>query len=654
MLTEDSLVALKSLQNPIWVYDIECFRIRWANDQALIFWEAETEKELYKRDFQKNMSEAIYALLSNNLIEYGRGHEHTQWWTLFPNNKRKEIYCHYSGVKLNDGRIAMLAQVVVTRELLETELSLHLSTTTVSLWDDKGCLKSVNPMFTDLYGESLKHFHELFFSVRQADEIWKETFESGEYEAELFLPTPFGEQWHYLNLRVNQGAHGSVLVVRQFDITERKQRELHHKHLALVDPLTQLKNRYGILQQLEGFAEKGLSFSLFFIDLDNFKTINDYYGHDQGDKLLRALSDRLQFRFSSALSIARLGGDEFLLVEAGDVELELVANKLISAISESFNLEELGDIRVTASIGIASFPADGESVDAILRHADAAMYEAKESGKSTFVYFNQKLSNGIQRRHQMRQLLEKAIAHHEFRVIYQPVINTEMGKVAGIEALLQWDSPELGIIKPSEYMPVAEENGMTGLLECYLLDQSCEQLGSWIEVSDYKNNSLFLVISVSIRQLSCHEFISSVSTLLSDQGIDPTTVMLQVSGAQSLDNKLVTQGLVQLRKLGLKIMLSDFCAQSSSLAFLYRLPITHVKLDKKTVGALEQGALPVIQAIIDMAQKMNIDVVASGVSDQTQSDLLKENGCYLCQGTVFSESDEAKNREISGLRRVQF
>ena len=654
MLTEDSLVALKSLQNPIWVYDIECFRIRWANDQALIFWEAETEKELYERDFQKNMSEAIYALLSNNLIEYGRGHEHTQWWTLFPNNKRKEIYCHYSGVKLNDGRIAMLAQVVVTRELLETELSLHLSTTTVSLWDDKGCLKSVNPMFTDLYGESLKHFHELFFSVRQADEIWKETFESGEYEAELFLPTPSGEQWHYLNLRVNQGAHGSVLVVRQFDITERKQRELHHKHLALVDPLTQLKNRYGILQQLEGFAEKGLSFSLFFIDLDNFKTINDYYGHDQGDKLLRALSDRLQFRFSSALSIARLGGDEFLLVEAGDVELELVANKLISAISESFNLEELGDIRVTASIGIASFPADGESVDAILRHADAAMYEAKESGKSTFVYFNQKLSNGIQRRHQMRQLLEKAIAHHEFRVIYQPVINTEMGKVAGIEALLQWDSPELGIIKPSEYMPVAEENGMTGLLECYLLDQSCEQLGSWIEVSDYKNNSLFLVISVSIRQLSCHEFISSVSTLLSDQGIDPTTVMLQVSGAQSLDNKLVTQGLVQLRKLGLKVMLSDFCAQSSSLAFLYRLPITHVKLDKKTVGALEQGALPVIQAIIDMAQKMNIDVVASGVSDQTQSDLLKENGCYLCQGTVFSESDEAKNREISGLRRVQF
>lgn len=654
MLTEDSLVALKSLQNPIWVYDIECFRIRWANDQALIFWEAETEKELYERDFQKNMSEAIYALLSNNLIEYGRGHEHTQWWTLFPNNKRKEIYCHYSGVKLNDGRIAMLAQVVVTRELLETELSLHLSTTTVSLWDDKGCLKSVNPMFTDLYGESLKHFHELFFSVRQADEIWKETFESGEYEAELFLPTPSGEQWHYLNLRVNQGAHGSVLVVRQFDITERKQRELHHKHLALVDPLTQLKNRYGILQQLEGFAEKGLSFSLFFIDLDNFKTINDYYGHDQGDKLLRALSDRLQFRFSSALSIARLGGDEFLLVEAGDVELERVANKLISAISESFNLEELGDIRVTASIGIASFPADGESVDAILRHADAAMYEAKESGKSTFVYFNQKLSNGIQRRHQMRQLLEKAIAHHEFRVIYQPVINTEMGKVAGIEALLQWDSPELGIIKPSEYMPVAEENGMTGLLECYLLDQSCEQLGSWIEVSDYKNNSLFLVISVSIRQLSCHEFISSVSTLLSDQGIDPTTVMLQVSGAQSLDNKLVTQGLVQLRKLGLKVMLSDFCAQSSSLAFLYRLPITHVKLDKKTVGALEQGALPVIQAIIDMAQKMNIDVVASGVSDQTQSDLLKENGCYLCQGTVFSESDEAKNREISGLRRVQF
>jgi diguanylate cyclase (GGDEF)-like protein len=649
LLTENSLDALKSLHNPIWVYDVELFKIRWANDQALLFWEADSEEELYSRDFKENMSEAIYTLLSNNLVEYRHGHEHTQWWTLFPKNKRKEIYCHYSGIELSDGRMAMLAQVVVTRELLETELSLHLSTTTVSLWDAQGQLKSANPMFTDLYGKSLSQFSELFFSQRQADEVWESAFDNNEYEVEIFLPTPLGEQWHYLNLRVNQTLHGDVLIVRQFDVTERKQRELHHKHLAIVDPLTQLKNRYGVLQQLEGFAAKGLPFSLFFIDLDNFKTINDYYGHEQGDKLLRALADRLRFRFSRSLSIARLGGDEFLLVDACDVELEQIANQLISAVSEPFNLDVLGDLRITASIGIANFPSDGESVDAILRHADAAMYEAKGRGKSTFVYFSQNISNGIKRRHQMRQLLGKAISQHEFQIVYLPVVDTQTQLLFGVEAQLQWNSPELGVIKPSEYMPVAEENGMTSTLEYYALEKSCQQAKEWINISSSDFGSLILMIDISIRQLSCNEFISSIKELFNANRMNPKHVMLQVAGSQHLDNELVLKGLVQLRDIGLKIALCGFASNNTSFTLLHRLSVTHLKLDAKIIAQLDKGTRPVVKALLSMAQSMDIKVMAEGVSRQEQLDILNEMDCFICQGDMFAHFKEAKNLKVLGL-----
>ncbi|WP_028470264.1 putative bifunctional diguanylate cyclase/phosphodiesterase [Neptunomonas japonica] len=649
MLTESSLDALRSLHNPIWVYDVELFKIRWANDQALLFWEADSEEELYHRDFKKNMSEAIYTLLSNNLVEYRHGHEHTQWWTLFPKNKRKEIYCHYSGIELSDGRMAMLAQVVVTRELLETELSLHLSTTTVSLWGAQGQLKSANPMFVDLYGESLSQFAELFFSKRQADEVWNKAFDNNEFEVEIFLPTPLGEQWHYLHLRVNQTVHGDVLVVRQFDVTERKQRELHHKYLAIVDPLTQLKNRYGVLQQLEGFAAKGLPFSLFFIDLDNFKTINDYYGHEQGDKLLRALADRLRFRFSRSLSIARLGGDEFLLVDACDVELEQVANQLINAVSEPFNLEVLGDLRITASIGIANFPSDGESVDAILRHADAAMYEAKGRGKSTFVYFSKNISNGIKRRHQMRQLLGKAISQHEFQIAYLPVVDTQTQMLFGVEAQLQWNSPELGVIKPLEFMPVAEENGMTSSLEYYALEKSCQQTEEWINITHGDFDALILMIDISVRQLSCHRFISSIRALLKANRMDPQRVMLQVTGSQHLDNELAIKGLIQLHEMGLKIALCGFASNNTSFTLLHRLSLTHLKLDAKIIAEIERGTGPIVKALLSMAKSMEIKVLAEGVARQEQLDILNELGCFICQGGMFGNFKETKNLKLPGL-----
>jgi diguanylate cyclase (GGDEF)-like protein len=647
LLTENSLDALTSLHNAIWVYDVELFRITWANNQALVFWEADSAEELYCRDFKQNMSEAIYTLLSNNLAEYRRGHEHTQWWTLFPKNKRKEIYCHYSGIELNDGRVAMLVQVVVTRELLETELSLHLSTTTVSLWNAHGHLKSANPMFSDLYGDSLNQFSQLFFSKRRADEVWKKVFENNVYEVEVFLPTPHGEQWHYLNLRVNQTLHGDVVIVRQFDVTERKQRELYHQHLATVDPLTQLKNRYGVLQQLEGFEAKGLPFSLFFIDLVNFKLINDHYGHEQGDKLLRALADRLRFRFSHALCISRLGGDEFLLVDASDVELEQVANQLISAVSEPFNLEMLGDVHITASIGVASFPSDGESVDAILRHADAAMYEAKGRGKSTFVYCSQNISNAINRRQQMRHLLGKANLQHEFQIVFSPVVDTATQTLFGVEAALQWNSPEIGLIQPLEYMPVAEEKGMTSLLEQYALEKSCQQVGE-VDRSHNDAGPMTLMVSISARQLSSQKFISSIQSLLETNQLVPSNVMLQVTGSQYLDNELVLKGLVRLKDIGVKVALCGFASNNTPITLLPRLSVTHLKLDANIIAELERGTRPVVQALLSMAHSMEVKVMAEGVSRKKQLDILNELGCFICQGELFTGFKEAEGENVLG------
>jgi diguanylate cyclase (GGDEF)-like protein len=629
---EEDLHTLTSLHNPIWVYDIEEFRIHWANDQALEFWEADSREELYSRDFKNNMSQAISSLLEADLVKFRDGQEQTQWWTLFPRDKRKEVYCHYSGIKLLDGRIAMLAQVVVTKELLETELSIHSSTTIASLWDQYGHLKSTNPMFNDLYGDTLSRFDQLFFSSRQAQEIWDRVLQEREYETEIYLPTPTGDQWHNLQVRVNQSKEGNLFVVRQYDVTERKKRELHHKHLATIDSLTQLSNRYGALRFLEEAAAKIGEFSLFFIDLDNFKAVNDYYGHPQGDKLLTLVAQRLVYRFGDVLNISRLGGDEFLMMfRSTDLDhLEVIGDRLIRAVSEPFCIEGVADLNISCSVGIARYPYDGETIDTLMHHADAAMYEAKSKGKDAFVHFSKKISEELKRRQLLQKGLGKAITGSEFNVTYRPILNTLTRDLFGYNAVLGWQSAEFGYVDQAEFIPVAEESGMSGILGHFTLEKASRQIVRWQQSVHYP---LIIVLPICIAQLQNTQLVTSVMNVLNVTGCAPQQVMIEVSEsrlAHHADQSLAT--LSQFRSLGFKVAIGGFGVGNSSLSILHKLPVTHLKMAASIVKDLADGSLPIAQATVAMAKSLGLDVIAEGVTNQFQIEVLKDIGCHLVEG----------------------
>lgn len=638
MLKEDELYTLKTLHNPIWVYDIERFRIHWANDQAMAFWEAESEEELYSRDFRENMSEAIVELLKNDLSKFRSGQQHTQWWTLFPRGKRKEVYCHYSGIHLNDDRIAMLAQVVVTKELLETELSVHSSTTIASLWDSSGRLKSANPMFHDLYGDHITQFNQLFFSERQAQELWAQVIATKEIETEIYLPTPLGDQWHNVLIRANQSQDGNVIVLRQYDVTERKQSELHHRHLAVMDPLTQLYNRYGILQKLEELAAGLPGFSLLFIDLDNFKTINDYYGHAQGDRLLKAIAERMRHRFAQALSIGRLGGDEFLLVlpKEDSTALEQAANKVVSTLAEPFYLDGLGELRTSGSVGVARFPDDGETIDEILRFSDAAMYQAKHRGKGTHVHFSKKISDELSRRQQIRQLLSKAVTQNELAIRYAPILDTRTQQTMIYDAVVTWQSPELGAVGAAEFMPIAEESGLASLLGYYVLERTTRELVKRRHETQTPVRSL---VSLSAQQLLNPGFQASIQKLLALTQCPADALLLSIDETRmSPDIKMAAQALTALRNEGISIVMGGFGSGGSSLSLLHKLPVTHLRLDASIIEELEEGTLPVAQAALSMARSMHLDVIAMGVDSQMKVEVLKDIGCYLCEGDWLETS----------------
>ncbi|RVU32617.1 putative bifunctional diguanylate cyclase/phosphodiesterase [Neptunomonas marina] len=631
MYKERDLNALTDLHNAIWVYDVQKYRIHWANVQALDFWESESLDELCQRDFRENMSDAVYALLEGDLDNFRDGAVYKQWWTMFPRGIRKEAYCCFSGIELADGRAAMMVQSLVTKDLLETELSVHSAATVASLWNLDGALMSANPMFTDLYGKELDRFEALFSSAAQAKELLAAVREEGHIERELFLPTPNGGRWHNVQLRINRNSRKPLFAVRQNDITERKQTEIYHRHLAIMDPLTGLLNRYGVMKRLESLAEDQQEFSLFFLDLDNFKTINDFYGHEKGDRLLKALADRLQYRFDGAMAIARLGGDEFLLIHP-DVQLadvERLGDQVLQAVREPFDITGLGMFTVTASIGAARYPQDGGAVDAILRHADAAMYQAKGHGKSRIEYFSRSMTDAIHQRQVMRSTIAKAFESRALSLQLAPLAALDGNLSSAYVGELIWHSDKLGNLSPDTFYPIAEENGMMIQLYLHQFELAREQLATWRA----KGKQSQLMLKVSLRQLQNDSFVSSALQQLDEAPELAPRILLELVDADDLvDIDCAVEVMQRFSQRGVQFALGGFCSGGTPLTLLYQLPLTHIKLDKQIVDDLDKGGLPIALSLLNIASQLNLKTMAEGVSDADQEQTLKKLGCQMFYG----------------------
>jgi diguanylate cyclase (GGDEF)-like protein/PAS domain S-box-containing protein len=422
------------------------------------------------------------------------------------------------------------------------------------------------------------------------------------------------------------------------DVTDAKVAEARIQYLAYHDSLTALPNRSSFSLILNpGIARarrEGKKLAVLFIDLDRFKNINDTLGHDAGDALLREIGDRLRHCIRQSDTVARLGGDEFvvLLDDIGAPgHVAKVAHKILSDIASS--LDAIGqEFRVTASIGISLYPQDGEDEQTLMKNADIAMYHAKQEGRNNFQFHSEQMDTHTLARLALESSLRRALERNEFELHYQAKIDLATSRMTGMEALLRWKHPDLGMVPPAQFIPIAEETGLIGPIGQWVIRTACQQNKAW---QDRGFPPMRVAVNLSPRQLTDEGLPDSIAAILVETGMDPKWLELEITESMIMHNIDKTmQKLTTLGNLGIGIAIDDFGTGHSSLAYLKRFPIDTLKIDRSFISDLPGDAddKAITAAIITMGKSLDLTVVAEGVETKEQLDFLRAHGCDEFQG----------------------
>ncbi|MDW4561576.1 MULTISPECIES: putative bifunctional diguanylate cyclase/phosphodiesterase [Aeromonas] len=616
------------LHTPIWVYDIQRHHIYWANGSALGLWEASSLAELQSRDFSADMAAAIDLLLQRYLGDFQQDRSYNEWWTLSPKGVKKQVYLRLSGIQLA-GRQMMMTEAVIDADTLYQESSLATGDTLACLFDNEGALESGNHHFDMCFGTGITRLAQVFSGDDEA--FYTRLSRVGEVVAEGECRTRKGMRWFQYQFRhIQQGAR---ILLTMRDITDRKLEELEHRHLAWHDSLTGLLNRYGLMKSLEAYCGLGGRFALVFMDLDNFKLVNDNYGHKAGDRLLERVAGRLKQICPRDVELARLGGDEFTalvpLSQASERAQE-VADLMLSQMSKPLQLSGVPEVTIGGSIGIAIYPDDADDGDNLITRADMAMYQAKQMGRLRWQRFTPSMQQSLHRKLTLKQFLAKAVGRGELSLRYQPQVDVAQGKLIGLEALLRWYNPVLGHVSPAEFIPLAEEMGLIREIGSWVLSTALAQMGEW-----QRQWQVRVPVSVNLSgfQLSA-SLPGQVAQQLRESEVDAGLLTLELTETVlMLDMKGCIEILDALSEQGIKIAIDDFGTGYSSLAYLNRLPIDTIKLDRSFVVGLN---LPVIRATVAMATSLGLGILAEGVEDEHELAALRAQGCHVFQGFLFS------------------
>jgi diguanylate cyclase (GGDEF)-like protein/PAS domain S-box-containing protein len=539
--------------------------------------------------------------------------------------------------------------------------ALEQAADSVMITDVGGRIEYVNPAFSAMTGyshdEAIGRRPDIVKSDRHDAEFFRDlwdTLNAGRVFQNIFVNRKKDGTLYFEEKTITplKDAAGAVthFISNGKDITERMQAEERLHRLAYHDVLTGLPNRALFMERLlHALSRKGRNrqLAVMFLDMDQFKTINDTLGHDVGDQLLQAFPERIAGCIRQSDTIARFGGDEFAILLEDIAAAEAVgqiAAKIIERLAQPFAVGT-HELFVTISIGISLYPDDSSDVYTLLKHADSAMYRAKELGRNTYQFYSQEMSTKAYERLSLETSLRYALSRGEFELYYQPQVDLASGRVIGAEALIRWIHPEMGIVSPEKFIPLLEETGMIVPVGTWVLRSACEHLREW---QGYSAQPLRMSVNLSGRQFHDLGFKDQIAAIVQRTGVDPALLELEITESVLMQNdKVPMQNLHALLGLGLRFAIDDFGTGYSSLSYLKRFPVHTIKIDRSFVRdvTVNSDDATIVNTIILMAHSLKLTVVAEGVETPEQLAFLRRCGCDLMQGYLFSHPLTATEME---------
>jgi diguanylate cyclase (GGDEF)-like protein/PAS domain S-box-containing protein len=541
----------------------------------------------------------------------------------------------------------------------------NTATESIVIADSDGIILDVNSAFSattgfnhgDVIGRDVNVLTAKRDGAGLFGSIIDEVDRIGKWEGEIWIRHKEGKPipaWISIGCTVDDESHVERYVVVFNDMTERKKSEAVISHQANYDMLTKLPNRYLFRDRLRRALRRAKReesrVGLLFIDLDQFKKINDTLGHAAGDEALRHAAERINRTLRDSDTAARLGGDEFAIILPeieNALDVEGIAHRILTTIAEPLEVHKQ-EVLLTASIGAAIYPADSDNDDDLLRDADVAMYRSKQSGGNALEFFTHEMNESAARRFQVESQLAKALELGEFEVYYQPIVALPEARMVGVEALLRWENAALGLVSPAEFIPIAERSGLIVPIGAWVLETACRQVKAWHD-ADWP--ALRLAVNLSPREVDRGDAIHSIQNALAQSGLPAEFLEIEVTERVLLDDvERIAMIFGEIKDLGVRLCIDDFGTGYSSLSYLQNFPFDVLKIDRAFVnGAVgHEDGVSLLRAINSMAESLHLEVVAEGVETPEQMNLLSELGCGFAQGYLFCRPMSAEIFEQGG------
>lgn len=647
--------------------------IKWINAEAMLTFQVKIDDPVERMVGGENWNRLMKVFRAHRGVEHerieinGRIYELTLMEAEVNNQSILKLFLNDVSdfVRLSE-ELSLSLNHTIELEKEKSKLYLNVSSVMCLALDGEGKIVLLNPKGCEILGvtkeEAIgKDWFDTFVIEDQAarsKELFDAIVEGQQEMVEYYenkVRTSRGEEriiaWHNALLKDPSGKISGTFSSGD-DITKIQESEKEIERMAHYDALTNLPNRLLLSARLEHSIQRAqrekTKLVVLYVDIDNFREINESYGYGIGDFIIKYVSSKMQALIRHEDTISRIGGDEFviLLEEIQDIsECERTLKQIMHLFTEPINTPE-GDLKLSISIGISLYPDDGESGETLLKNADIALRRAKEAGESSYCFFTQEMSVRLLERVLMERELRRAVEDKEFVVYYQPQIDLLSGAVIGAEALVRWQHPALGIVRPDAFIPIAERNHLIIPIGEEVLAQSCKAVKKWKEEGLFEGR---ISVNVSGKQFERHDVVETIYKIITESGLESQFVELEITESVLMSNpKVLGEKLIALRGLGIEIAIDDFGTGYSSLSYLKAFPIDKLKIDQSFVRGLPENDQDsaIVKAIIAMADALGFKTIAEGIEESKQAKFLEEHGCMQGQGYMYARPLDTKAFEL--------